>query len=309
MMEVMAILGPYPFGLNTAAFQELNRSTEWKWPSQDVFGNVPARQFVGFGPDAITLPGIIFPEYWGGTGQLDALRALADLGMPQILIDGRGNVLGEYVITGVQERQSVFAAAGAPLRQEFTVSLERYARGLLPLMSVGRGGGAGAQLAANNRATAAMVTTGAIVSDAGALGQQSATGLAGILASIDALVGTVVTPLTGVISAVNQGIGVARSIQTSATVAKQTMDRLGNIRSLSDAQQALNGIILVTGSAAQSATSGSRVIRDTMGAMASAGDAAEAIATVRSAMVGVNRVAVSSTNIRSRADTVVRGFE
>lgn len=126
-MEVMLILGPYPFGLDTAAFQELNRSTEWRWPSQDVFQSLPALQFTGKGDDTITLPGVIFPEYWGGTGQLDALRELGDLGEPQTLIDGRGNVLGEWVITGVQERQAVFALAGAPRRQEFTVNLKRYA--------------------------------------------------------------------------------------------------------------------------------------------------------------------------------------
>src|SRR5690606_31385097 len=91
IMEIMMILGPYPFGLNTAAFQELNRNTEWRWPGQDVFEGVPALQFTGYGKDTITLPGVIFPEYWGGTGQLDALRALADQGQPQTLIDGRGN--------------------------------------------------------------------------------------------------------------------------------------------------------------------------------------------------------------------------
>ena len=126
MAESMMILGRYAFGLNTAAFQELNRNTEWRWPSQDVFESRPALQFTGKGEDTITLPGIIFPEYWGGTGQLNTLRALGDEGRPLTLIDGRGNVLGRWVITGVSERQSVFAAAGVPLRQEFTVSLKRY---------------------------------------------------------------------------------------------------------------------------------------------------------------------------------------
>jgi phage protein U len=126
-METMMILGEYAFGLNTAAFQELNRDTQWRWGSQDVFDALPALQFTGWGEDTITLPGVIFPEYWGGTGQLDELRALGDTGEPQILIDGRGNVLGEWVITSVSERQSIFGPAGAARRQEFTVSLKRYA--------------------------------------------------------------------------------------------------------------------------------------------------------------------------------------
>lgn len=126
MADVMMMLGEYAFGLDTAAFQEMNRSTEWHWPSQDVFGGRPVLQFTGKGEDAITLPGIIFPEYWGGTDQLDQLRDLADEGEPQTLIDGRGFILGEWVITGVQERQSVFGPAGVGRRQEFTINLKRF---------------------------------------------------------------------------------------------------------------------------------------------------------------------------------------
>lgn len=318
-MEVMMILGPYPFGLNTAAFQELNRSTEWRWPSQDVFEGVPALQFTGYGKDTITLPGVIFPEYWGGTGQVEALRGLADGGQPQTLIDGRGNVLGEFVITGVQERQSVFAGAGVALRQEFTVTLERYSRGL-PAVIQG-GGAAGAQIAIDNATTADESAREAaaaqaeaenaarIAANTGALGSASFASLTAAAASIDALVGSVVTPLTGVISAVNQGIGVARSLQTTATVAQQTVKRLGSISSLSDAQAALNGLILTTGSAAQAATTASRTVQQAVDAMTAAGEAVGAISTVRGAMIDLNRLAVGSTRTRTAAEDFVGGFE
>ena len=123
----MMVLGSYTFGVDTTAFQELNRNTEWRWPSQDVFESRPVLQFTGLGKDTLTLPGVIFPEYWGGTGQLDQLRALGDEAQPQILIDGRGNILGEFVVTGVQERGSVFAQRGVARRQEFTLTLERFA--------------------------------------------------------------------------------------------------------------------------------------------------------------------------------------
>lgn len=126
-MGDMMILGQYAFGLNTAAFQELNRNTEWKWPAQDVFGSRPVLQFTGYGRDTLTLAGVIFPEYWGGTGQLDQLRALADQAQAQTLIDGRGHIIGEFVVVRVQERQTTFAQQGAARRQEFTIELERAA--------------------------------------------------------------------------------------------------------------------------------------------------------------------------------------
>lgn len=126
MNDVMMILGDYPFGITTAAFQELTRNSEWRWPSQEVFESRPVLQFAGQGRETITLPGVIYPEYWGGTDQLDQLRALADLGQPQILIDGRGNILGEFVVTAIQERQNTFAQLGVARRQEFSITLERY---------------------------------------------------------------------------------------------------------------------------------------------------------------------------------------
>lgn len=308
-MDVMLSLGQYQFGLNTAAFQELNRSTEWRWPGQDVFEGAPVIQFTGFGRDTITLPGVIFPEYWGGTGQLDTLRALADRAQPHILIDGRGNVWGEYVITGVQERQSVFAGAGVPLRQEFTITLERY---VLRLQNGGLPGGglAGPQIAAANRAAAApiIIPAGNIISSASGMSASAFSSLTAAAASIDALVGSVVTPLTAVIGAVNQGLGVARSLQTTATVAQQTIQRLGNIRNLSDAQAALNGLILTTGSAAQAATRASRTVQDTLEEMAAAGDTPDAIRTVRAGMIAINRLAVGATKVRGQSEDFVRSF-
>lgn len=122
---IMLQLGGYQFGIQTAAYQELTRTTEWRWPVQELFGRAPVVQFVGPGGDTITLPGVIFPEWRGGAGQLDAMRAEAARGTTLALVDGQGNSLGRWVIERVEERQSVFAAAGVPRRQEFTVGLRR----------------------------------------------------------------------------------------------------------------------------------------------------------------------------------------
>lgn len=122
----MLQLGAFQFGVNTAAYQSLKRSSEWKWPSQDRFGNPPALQYVGAGADSITLPGVIYPEWRGGNGQLDNLRALAEKGEPQKMIDGSGSILGDWVIERIEENQSVFAAGGSPRKQEFTIQLRRY---------------------------------------------------------------------------------------------------------------------------------------------------------------------------------------
>ena len=122
----MMTLGTFVFSLPTLAYQQLQRSNEWRWPSQDRFGKGPVLQHVGQGAETITLPGVVYPEWRGGLGQLNTLRALAAEGKPQTMIDGAGNVLGRWVIERVEENQAVFADAGVPRKQEFTVQLRRY---------------------------------------------------------------------------------------------------------------------------------------------------------------------------------------
>lgn len=122
----MLMLGDFQFSLNTAAFQELNRAAEYRWASQERFGKHEALQYTGPGADTITLPGVLYPTFRGGGGQISKLRALAAQGKPQLLIDGTGNVLGRWVIESVEERKSHFAALGAARKIEFTVKLRHF---------------------------------------------------------------------------------------------------------------------------------------------------------------------------------------
>ena len=49
----MAKLGEYMFSLETAAFQQLQRDTAYRWATLNRIGRAPARQFTGLGEDAI----------------------------------------------------------------------------------------------------------------------------------------------------------------------------------------------------------------------------------------------------------------
>ncbi|WP_237182960.1 phage tail protein [Roseomonas marmotae] len=120
---VMMQLGPFQFGISTAAYQELTRSTEWRWASQDRYLSTPVNQYTGKGADTMTLPGVIYPEYRGGFGQVDAMRDAAEKHEPLTLIAGDGSALGQWIITRVEEKQSTFASEGKPRRIEFTLNL------------------------------------------------------------------------------------------------------------------------------------------------------------------------------------------
>lgn len=123
---VMMRLGDYKFSLNTAAYQELRRRNSWRWPTVDRIGARPASQFVGPGEDCVTMSGVIYPHFRGGLGQLGDMRAEADKGAPLLLVDGTGQVWGKYVITDIEEGQTVFFSNGAPRSQTFDISLQAY---------------------------------------------------------------------------------------------------------------------------------------------------------------------------------------
>ena len=124
-MSSMMALGQFVFGLDTLAYQELQRSTEWRHPSNSRVGNRPARQYLGVGEDTITLTGLQVPEFRGARRSLDDVRAMADAGKAYALVGGTGVVFGAWVIQRVQESGSVFSAEGVARRVDFTLELAR----------------------------------------------------------------------------------------------------------------------------------------------------------------------------------------
>ena len=126
MTEIMLALGDFRFSVGTAAYQQLRRTVEYRWPSQARVGRRPSRQFVGIGEETIGLDGVIYPHYKGGLGQLPDMRTAAGKGEPQTLADGLGNIWGKFCILRVEETQTVFASAGVPRKIEFRLELANY---------------------------------------------------------------------------------------------------------------------------------------------------------------------------------------
>lgn len=127
--RVMLALGDYRFAISTAAYQDLERTNEWRWASVERIGAAPAKQFVGPGDDTVSMSGIIYPHFIAarqGLEQVSRMRQEANLGLPRLLVDGSGRVWGLYCITSLHERQKVFFSDGRPRAIEFDVSLVAY---------------------------------------------------------------------------------------------------------------------------------------------------------------------------------------
>ncbi|MDF2073179.1 phage tail protein [Pseudomonas mendocina] len=122
---MMMALGMFTFGLPTIAYQELQRTTEWRHGSTSRIGTNPASQFLGRGEDTITLPGTLLPGLVGSPLSLDTLRMMADTGKAWPLVGGTGKIFGAWVITSISETQQIFFEDGTPRRYEFTINLKR----------------------------------------------------------------------------------------------------------------------------------------------------------------------------------------
>ena len=131
---MMMTLGMFVFGLPTLAYQELQRTTEWRHASTSRIGTNPASQFLGRGEDTITLPGTLLPGLVGSPLSLDVLRKMADTGKAWPLIGGTGRIYGTWVVTSISETQQVFFEDGTPRRYEFTISLKRIDDGRIDML-------------------------------------------------------------------------------------------------------------------------------------------------------------------------------
>lgn len=122
---MMMCLGQFVFSLSTLAYQDFQRQTQWRHPSNSRVGARPARQFAGPGDDTITLQGLLVPELTGSQDSLDQLRAMAATGSAWPLVEGTGRIYGLYAIEAINEGKTLFFQDGAARRTEITINLVR----------------------------------------------------------------------------------------------------------------------------------------------------------------------------------------
>jgi hypothetical protein len=299
-MNVMMTLGGFQFGISTAAYQELQRRTEYRWPSQDRFLQDPALQFVGPGADTITLQGVIYPEWNGGTGQVDDMRSLAAEGQPLTLIGGGGTVMGEWVIEGVEEKSSVFAIQGVARKQEFTLSLRKFKSA----DSSGLGGvfGLAGQLLGAASVAAPigpLPTLDALTVSVGSQAGGFAASLTNAMGQVTSVATQLGSAASGVLSPISRAIDVATGLKTAATDAKRL---LGSVPTTLSGISAATNLVNAASTAVNNAgAAGTMLKRAVENLTALTSVPTSAIDPVRSAMVTVNQMTVAATKTQTTA--------
>lgn len=125
MSSSLLCLGQFVFALNSVPYQSLQHQRAWRHPANPRVGLRPAHQFIGPDEETITLQGVLLPEITGGEAKLDELDEMAESGDDWVLIDGAGNLLGLFVIEGIDRTKTLFFQDGKARRIEFTLKLTR----------------------------------------------------------------------------------------------------------------------------------------------------------------------------------------
>ncbi len=122
---MLLALGLFTFGIDTLAYDELQRKTSWRHATSTRIGARDAVQFTGPGEETISLPGTVYAEIADGDVSLDELRRMADTGQAWSMVDGLGYVHGAFVITTIDDRRKHFYPNGRPRRIDFSIDLLR----------------------------------------------------------------------------------------------------------------------------------------------------------------------------------------
>lgn len=128
----MLKVGNIKFGLDGPAYKQFTHEIEANWAAQGRINRRPALQFVGIGAEKISLTGTIYGLFKNlGIGQLKQVEASLLSPGPQMVMDGTGRRYGYFIVRSMKEDRSAFISNGAPQKQEFTISLERYGEDML----------------------------------------------------------------------------------------------------------------------------------------------------------------------------------
>lgn len=316
MRTYMARLGSFTFGIDTAAFQELQRVSAYRWQAQNRIGRKPAQQNTGQGADTINLSGVIYPHWRGGLSQIEVLRTLAANGDPLPLIyafEAIGQYCGRWCVTEIRDTRTIFFDNGAPRKIEFDIALIEYGDDA---------GTAAEQLDALIEAVGGVDAAGA-ASLAQTVAAQAAgvTGMAGALSVIGNITSTVQgvadTIKTGIDNVMNSdAVKLARDVYSQAqyvkSVALNLQQAASNLPKILDNPLQAPAILGSLASSAGFASEAAQAVGATMGLTSAKfnGNSPGSLysSQVKNIVGTTTQLASAASSIKSTADSLRRWF-
>jgi uncharacterized protein len=122
---MMMSLGLFIFTLPTVVYQELAHKRDVRFAFNERVGAADAVQFIGPGIEEIDLSGVTAHGINHPNASFAILNQMMQAGKDQPLVDGLGNVYGNYVIQSIELSKTSFRKFGQAKRTEWELSLRR----------------------------------------------------------------------------------------------------------------------------------------------------------------------------------------
>jgi hypothetical protein len=125
MAYTLMAFGPFAFGMQTAAYDELRRRMQFKHGAAVRVGERDSYQYLGVGEENITLSGTVAPGVTGTLASITQLETMGKGGQAYVLVDGAGYIYGVYFIDSLESTQRSIFEDGTPRRVDFSLTLCR----------------------------------------------------------------------------------------------------------------------------------------------------------------------------------------
>lgn len=125
---MLMTLGPIRFEIYPFNATEYDHGHETSFVEKPVLGARPPLEWVGEGAESWSIRAIIFPQRFGGLGDLKKLYQARAAGRPLYLMRGDGAQMGWVVIERVSERASYLDAEGIGRVIDVDISVRRSAK-------------------------------------------------------------------------------------------------------------------------------------------------------------------------------------
>lgn len=120
----MAMIDTFVFSLSQTDFDRLNRTRNYNFAEIQKAQDHAGLQSLGKDIEEISISGSL-TTIRSGIDPLGALYTIADKKEPISFVFGYGAILGDFVITKIDEVRSLFLDDGRSIKFEFTIELKK----------------------------------------------------------------------------------------------------------------------------------------------------------------------------------------
>ena len=122
---MLMMLGPVQFEILPFNTDGYSHGAETSFAEKPVLGARPILEYVGEGPESWTIKARLYPEKFGGMGQLTLLSQARASGRPQYMMRGDGALMGWVNILSVTERASYLGRNGVGKVIDVDITVKR----------------------------------------------------------------------------------------------------------------------------------------------------------------------------------------